>query len=102
VGSDFVGGENIKFKIKKYDDSEEKIDMVYSSLKYYGKPITIDAENNLKGLLKEKNIHSNFYSQLIKDQKDMITEQQNQIKSLNERVQMLEKLLFNFTMKNRY
>ena len=97
-----MGGENIKFKIKKYDDSEEKIDMVYSSLKYYGRPITIEAENNPKGLLKEKNILSNFYIQLIKDQKDMIKEQQDQIKSLNERVQMFEKLLFNLTMKNRY
>jgi hypothetical protein len=94
-----LGGANLRFKIKKYDYLEENIDMVYSSLKYFGRSQTNEAVKNLEVQLKEKNQLSDLYCQFIKDQKDIIKEQQDQIKSLNNRVQMLEKLLFNVKMK---
>jgi hypothetical protein len=90
-----VGGENLKFQTIIYENSEEKVDMIYSSLKFHGRLTSNETDNTLDALLKEKNKHFDLYSQFIKDQKDLIKEQQDQIKSLNERLQTLESLLFN-------
>jgi hypothetical protein len=94
VGSDFVGGENLRIQTMKYEDSEEKVDMIYSSLKFHGRLASNETNNTLDALLNEKNKLFDLYSQFIKDQKDIIKEQQDQIKSLNERLQTLEELLF--------
>jgi hypothetical protein len=90
-----VGIPNLTFQLKKTDGSEEKIDMVYSSLKYFGRKISDETDNKLEALLIEQNKLSDIYRELIKDQQNLIKVQQDQIEFLNERIIKLEELLFN-------